>query len=100
MLERNGQWLRNTSGKSLLIEGHCDERGTLAYNLVSGEKRVLSARRYLESLGIASFRLHTTSYGEVKPSARSTTKAAGNTIVARISSCKRFRTGKYGETIQ
>lgn len=70
VLERNGQWMRNASGKSLLIEGHCDERGTLAYNLVLGEKRARSAKRYLESLGIPSFRLHTTSYGEVKPSCK------------------------------
>lgn len=68
MLEQNGQWMRTESGKSLLIEGHCDERGTLAYNLVLGEKRAKSAKRYLENLGIASSRLYTTSYGEVKPS--------------------------------
>ncbi len=67
VLERNGQWIRNVSSKSLLIEGHCDERGTLAYNLVLGEKRAKSAKRYLENLGISSTRLHTTSYGEVKP---------------------------------
>ncbi|TKB83194.1 MAG: hypothetical protein E8D44_08065 [Nitrospira sp.] len=67
VLERNGQWIRNAFGKSLLIEGHCDERGTLAYNLVLGEKRAKSAKQYLENLGIPSSRLHTTSYGEVKP---------------------------------
>jgi peptidoglycan-associated lipoprotein len=67
VLERNGQWIRNVSSKSLLIEGHCDERGTLAYNLVLGEKRAKSAKRYLENLGISPTRLHTTSYGEVKP---------------------------------
>jgi len=70
VLERNGQWMRNASDKSLLIEGHCDERGTLAYNLVLGEKRARSAKRYLENLGIPSFRLHTTSYGEVKPACK------------------------------
>jgi peptidoglycan-associated lipoprotein len=70
VLERNGQWMRNESGKSLLIEGHCDERGTLAYNLVLGEKRAKSAKRYLENLGIPSSRLHTTSYGEVKPACK------------------------------
>ena len=69
-LERNDQWIRNASGNSLLIEGHCDERGTLAYNLVLGEKRAKSAKRYLENLGILSSRLHTTSYGEVKPACK------------------------------
>lgn len=68
ILERNGQSMRSESGTSLLIEGHCDERGTLAYNLVLGEKRAKSAKQYLENLGIPSSRLHTTSYGEVKPS--------------------------------
>ncbi|MEQ1793030.1 MAG: OmpA family protein [Nitrospira sp.] len=70
VLEGNGQWIRTASGKSLLIEGHCDERGTLAYNLVLGEKRAKSAKRYLENLGIPSSRLQTTSYGEVKPSCK------------------------------
>lgn len=69
-LEDNGQWMRRESGRSILIEGHCDERGTLAYNLVLGEKRAKSAKRYLENLGIPSSRLHTTSYGEVKPSCK------------------------------
>jgi len=70
VLERNGQWMQNESGKSVLIEGHCDERGTLAYNLVLGEKRAKSAKRYLENLGIPASRLQTTSYGEVKPVCR------------------------------
>lgn len=69
-LEGNGHWMRTASGKSLLIEGHCDERGTLAYNLVLGEKRAQSAKRYLENLGIPASRLHTTSYGEVKPACK------------------------------
>lgn len=67
VLERNGQWIRNNQSNSLLIEGHCDERGTLAYNLVLGEKRATAAKRYLENLGIPGSRLHTTSYGEVRP---------------------------------
>ncbi|MBX9660531.1 MAG: OmpA family protein [Nitrospiraceae bacterium] len=69
-LEDNGQWMRRESGRSILIEGHCDERGTLAYNLVLGEKRAKSAKRYLENFGIPSSRLHTTSYGEVKPACK------------------------------
>ncbi len=69
-LESNGQWMRRESGRSILIEGHCDERGTLAYNLVLGEKRAKSAKRYLENLGIPPSRLLTTSYGEVQPSCK------------------------------
>lgn len=67
VLEGNAKWLRNEAGKSFVIEGHCDERGTLAYNLVLGEKRAKSAKRYLEDLGIPGSRIHTTSYGEVRP---------------------------------
>lgn len=67
VLEGNARWLRVESGKAFLIEGHCDERGTLAYNLVLGEKRAKSAKRYLEDLGIPGSRIQTTSYGEVKP---------------------------------
>lgn len=67
VLEGDAHWLRNEQGKSLLIEGHCDERGTLAYNLVLGEKRAKSAKRYLEDLGIPASRLLTTSYGKEKP---------------------------------
>ncbi len=51
----------------LLVEGHCDERGTNEYNLALGERRALSVRRYLVALGIGSDRLHTLSYGEEKP---------------------------------
>ena len=67
ILEGNSKWLRNEPGKALVIEGHCDERGTLAYNLVLGEKRAKSAKRYLEDLGIPASRIQTTSYGEVRP---------------------------------
>lgn len=52
---------------SVIIEGHCDERGTREYNLVLGEQRALSTRRFLISLGVSPDRLHTVSYGEDKP---------------------------------
>jgi peptidoglycan-associated lipoprotein len=67
VLERGALWLRSQGGKSVLIEGHCDERGTLAYNLVLGEKRAKSTKRYLEELGVSASRIQTTSYGEVRP---------------------------------
>ena len=68
-MEANAAVLRAESG-SVVIEGHCDERGTVAYNLVLGEKRAKSVKRYLEELGIPGSRLHTTSYGEVRPLCR------------------------------
>jgi len=49
------------------IEGHCDERGTIEYNLALGERRATSAKNYLVSLGIAPARISTISYGEEKP---------------------------------
>ncbi len=66
-LEANAKWLKNSSVKSVLIEGHCDERGTEAYNLVLGEKRAKSAKRYLEDLGVAGSRLKTVSFGKTRP---------------------------------
>lgn len=67
VLEHNAKWLRDAGGKIVLIEGHCDERGTVAYNLVLGEKRAKAAKHYLEDLGIPSSRMQTVSYGEMRP---------------------------------
>jgi peptidoglycan-associated lipoprotein len=51
----------------ITIEGHADERGTAEYNLALGERRALSARNYLVSLGIPADRLRTVSYGKEFP---------------------------------
>ena len=66
-LERIAAWLNENPEATVLIEGHCDERGTDEYNMALGEQRALAARRYLVSLGIDSDRLHTISYGEERP---------------------------------
>jgi peptidoglycan-associated lipoprotein len=66
-LSANAAWINSRSGKAVVIEGHCDERGTQAYNLVLGEKRARSTKRYLEDLGVPASRLKTTSYGEMRP---------------------------------
>ena len=66
-LSANAAWINGNSGKAVVIEGHCDERGTQAYNLVLGEKRARSTKRYLEDLGVPASRLKTTSYGELRP---------------------------------
>jgi peptidoglycan-associated lipoprotein len=66
-LSVNASLLRTESDTSVVVEGHCDERGTLAYNLVLGEKRAKAVKRYLEDLGIPGSRIQTTSYGEVRP---------------------------------
>jgi peptidoglycan-associated lipoprotein len=67
VLDANAEWLRENVSKTVLIEGHCDERGTLAYNLVLGEKRARSAKRYLQDMGIPASQLQITSYGETRP---------------------------------
>jgi peptidoglycan-associated lipoprotein len=52
---------------NVVIEGHCDDRGTNEYNLALGEKRAKSAQGYLSSLGVASSRMMIMTYGEEKP---------------------------------
>ena len=49
------------------IQGHCDERGTEAYNMALGDRRAKSAKNFLESLGIAGARMTTVSFGESRP---------------------------------
>jgi len=60
ILRKNGTWV-------ITIEGHADERGTAEYNLALGERRSVTARAYLVSLGIAADRLRTVSYGKEFP---------------------------------
>lgn len=67
VLDANTGWLRANGNRTVLIEGHCDERGTIAYNLVLGEKRARAAKKYLQDLGVQSSRLQITSYGETRP---------------------------------
>ena len=67
VLDANVPWFRANANKTALIEGHCDERGTLAYNLVLGEKRARAAKKYLQDLGVPGSQLQITSYGETRP---------------------------------
>lgn len=61
---------------SLDIAGHCDERGTIEYNLALGERRARSAKKFLSALGVSEDRISTISYGEEKPvDSRSTEEA-------------------------
>ncbi|MDO9465349.1 MAG: OmpA family protein [bacterium] len=66
-LEKVATWLKKHRNIRLMIEGHCDERGSRKYNLILGEQRALSVRRYLTGLGISPSRLYTITYGEDKP---------------------------------
>lgn len=67
ILERKAAWLRRNPGASVMIEGHCDERGTAEYNIALGERRARSAMDFLIDLGISASRLSTVSYGEERP---------------------------------
>lgn len=67
VLGRIARWLDDNERVDVLIEGHCDERGTNEYNMALGEQRALAARRYLVGLGISAERLGTISYGEERP---------------------------------
>ena len=66
-LESQANWLKSTPGFQLLIEGHCDERGTREYNLALGEKRAQAVKNYLIGLGINPDRVSTISYGKERP---------------------------------
>jgi peptidoglycan-associated lipoprotein len=66
-LQENAQVLRKYGQWQVTIEGHCDERGTPEYNLALGERRALTARDYLVSLGIPVARVKTVSYGKEFP---------------------------------
>lgn len=66
-LERHALWLQNHREVKVTVEGHCDERGTVEYNLALGEQRARAAREYLVSLGVAPERLATVSYGKERP---------------------------------
>ncbi len=66
-LESNTAWLKKFTTVKILIEGHCDERGTEEYNLALGEKRAKSTFDYLVSLGISQDRIKTISYGKSQP---------------------------------
>jgi peptidoglycan-associated lipoprotein len=67
-LNRDADWMRSNSAAMVKVEGHCDERGTSAYNLVLGEKRAKAVRNYLVELGISANRLSVVSYGKERPS--------------------------------
>jgi peptidoglycan-associated lipoprotein len=68
-LRGNSQQINNHSEwATVVIEGHCDERGSEEYNLALGERRATSVKQYLGNLGIPAARMDTVSFGESKPS--------------------------------
>lgn len=67
LLAVDAEWIRTNPGSLVKIEGHCDERGTSAYNLVLGEKRAKAVRNYLVELGVSANQLSVVSYGKERP---------------------------------
>lgn len=66
-LNRVADYMRGEGDVNLVVEGHCDERGSREYNMSLGEHRALAVRAYLIGLGVDSARIQTRSYGEEQP---------------------------------
>jgi peptidoglycan-associated lipoprotein len=66
-LSVTANWLKAHPDYKILIEGHCDERGTEQYNLALGDRRANMAKDYLSTLGVDASRSKTVSYGEERP---------------------------------
>jgi peptidoglycan-associated lipoprotein len=66
-LQKNADWLKHWSSTKVMIEGHCDSRGTAEYNLALGERRAAAVRTYLVNLGVPSDRVTTVSKGKEQP---------------------------------
>lgn len=67
VMQANANWLLKFPSVEVLVEGHCDERGTIEYNIALGEKRAEAARNYLVSLGLSAAKVKIISYGKSKP---------------------------------
>lgn len=67
ILKENASWMKDHSKQRIIVEGHCDERGTNEYNMALGERRAKAARDYLINLGVSAANLETVSFGEEKP---------------------------------
>ncbi len=75
-LQSQAQWLARYPNARVVIEGHCDERGTRDYNLALGERRANSAKNYLASLGVDASRIQTVSHGKERPLAAGSNETA------------------------
>ncbi len=66
-LSQTAQFLRSYPQVKVVVEGHCDERGSTEYNLALGDRRAAAAKQFLVSLGLTADRMETVSYGKEKP---------------------------------
>lgn len=67
IIQANANWLLKFASVEVLVEGHCDEKGTIEYNIALGEKRAEAAKNYLASLGMNAAKIKIVSYGKSKP---------------------------------
>lgn len=67
VLKANAEWMKKNANVKVQIEGHCDNRGSIEYNLALGERRANAVRSYLTSIGVSGSQLAVISYGEEKP---------------------------------
>jgi peptidoglycan-associated lipoprotein len=74
-LEASAEWMKANPSALVLVEGHCDERGTNAYNLALGERRARAAQEYLVKRGVPAARITTITYGEERPTCSELTEA-------------------------
>lgn len=76
ILSGNAEWIKTNGKVNVQIEGHCDSRGSIEYNLSLGERRAQSVKNYLVGMGIPAARLTVISYGEEKPLMQGETEEA------------------------
>jgi peptidoglycan-associated lipoprotein len=76
ILKDKAGWLKDNASAATTIEGHCDERGTVAYNVALGERRAEAAKAFLVNLGVPAAKMTTISYGKEKPLDPAKTEAA------------------------
>ena len=67
VLQKDAEWIKANPGVIVTVEGNCDERGTVEYNLALGQRRADAAKNYLVSLGVPADKLKTISFGKSKP---------------------------------
>lgn len=75
-LEKQATWMKKYGAVRVVLEGHCDERGTREYNLALGERRANAAKDYLVALGVNPARIKTISFGKERPAALGHNEAA------------------------
>ncbi|MEZ5758020.1 MAG: peptidoglycan-associated lipoprotein Pal [Emcibacteraceae bacterium] len=67
ILQAQANWMKANSSVNVIIEGHCDERGTREYNIALGDRRANAVKNYLVAMGVSASRIRTVSYGKERP---------------------------------